>query len=231
MAKRMTDAQWREYVHEQTNGEYECLTEYVNTRTKVRMRHNSDACDHHEYDVAPTYFTQGVRCPKCANARKGKTRQPVTLEEFYERLHAIYPEGEYIVIGEYVNISTVTSVQHSCGHVFNVIPTSLVSTTYRSACRICQHANKIWTHERFEEEMRKAGDGAEEYVPLTRYSGYNSPILLLHKPSGVEWETTPNTFLAGGARYNPHRNPRNSSYHRAAKRALTELGIASLSQT
>jgi glutaredoxin len=190
------------------------------------MRHNSGACDHHEYDVAPTYFTQGVRCPKCANARKGKTRQPVTLEEFYERLHAIYPEGEYIVIGEYVNISTVTSVQHSCGHVFNVIPTSLVSTTYRSACRICQHANKIWTHERFEEEMRKAGDGAEEYVPLTRYSGYNSPILLLHKPSGVEWETTPNTFLAGGARYNPHRNPRNSSYHRAAKRALTELGIA-----
>ena len=93
MAKRMTDAQWREYVHEQTNGEYECLTEYVNTRTKVRMRHSSDACDHHEYDVAPTYFTQGVRCPKCANARKGKTRQPVTLEEFYERLHAIYPEA------------------------------------------------------------------------------------------------------------------------------------------
>ena len=224
MASRMTDEQWRQYVTAQTNGEYESLTPYTNTRTKVRMRHNNEACGNHEYEVAPTYFTQGVRCPKCANARKGKTREPVSLEQFYERLHAIYPEGEYVIVGEYVNISTVVEVRHRCGHVFRVVPSQLVSPTYRTGCKICQRASQVWTHERFLEEMRAAGDGADQYVALTEYTGYNDPILLRHVPSGAEWQTTPNTFLAGGARYDPNRSPRNSSYHREARRILEAMG-------
>ena len=223
MASRMTNEQWQEYVRAQTNGEYVCLSTYTNTRTKVRMRHVSEMCGNHEYDVAPTYFTQGVRCPKCANARKGKTREPVTLEQFYERLHAIYPEGEYAIVGKYVNISTVVEVRHRCGHVFRVVPSQLVSPTYRTGCKICQRASQVWTHERFLEEMRAAGDGADQYVALTEYTGYNDPILLRHVPSGAEWQTTPNTFLAGGARYDPNRSPRNSSHHREARRLLKAM--------
>ena len=224
MASRMTDEQWRQYVTAQTNGEYESLTPYTNTRTKVRMRHNNEACGNHEYEVAPTYFTQGVRCPKCANARKGKTREPVSLEQFYERLHAIYPEGEYVIVGEYVNISTKAEIRHSCGHIFTTQPSKMINATHRTTCKACHHASQVWTHERFEAEMRGAGDGADEYIALTKYTGYNDPILLLHVPTGAEWETTPNTFLAGGARYHPKRSPRNSSYHRAARQALLDLG-------
>ena len=148
----------------------------------------------------------------------------MTLEQFYERLHAIYPEGEYTLVDEYVNISTPIVFRHKCGHEFRISPFHLTSPTYRKGCRSCQHASQVWTHERFEAEMRSAGDGAEEYVALTEYTGYNDPILLLHTPTGAEWETTPNTFLAGGARYHPRRSPRNSSYHRAARYALTDLG-------
>ena len=43
--------------------EYEVLGEYVNNKTKIKMKHNK--CGY-EYLVRPNDFQQGYRCPKCS---------------------------------------------------------------------------------------------------------------------------------------------------------------------
>lgn len=54
-------------VEKLTGGEYSVLGSYFNRSTAVRMRHNSEKCGSHEWNVQPSNFIHnGSRCPKCA---------------------------------------------------------------------------------------------------------------------------------------------------------------------
>lgn len=61
--------QFKDVVFDLVGSEYEVLGEYVNTHTKISMKHNT--CGH-EYLVTPKGFSiQGRRCPSC-NESKGE---------------------------------------------------------------------------------------------------------------------------------------------------------------
>ena len=45
--------------------EYSVLSEYINAKTHIKMRHNSDNCNNNEYEVVPDAFLRGNRCPRC----------------------------------------------------------------------------------------------------------------------------------------------------------------------
>lgn len=45
--------------------EYSVLSEYINAKTHIKMRHNSDNCNNNEYEVMPDAFLRGNRCPRC----------------------------------------------------------------------------------------------------------------------------------------------------------------------
>ena len=45
--------------------EYSVLSDYVNAKTYIKMRHNSDGCSNYVYEVTPDGFLRGNRCPRC----------------------------------------------------------------------------------------------------------------------------------------------------------------------
>ena len=47
--------------------EYTLLSDYINSRTAITVRHNT--CGH-EYEVRASKFTEGSRCPNCSKSKK-----------------------------------------------------------------------------------------------------------------------------------------------------------------
>lgn len=67
--KRKTNKEFIQRVKDQVGNEYTFLEEYINSRTKLKVKHNS--CSK-VYSVKPADFLQGCRCPYCNNS-KGET--------------------------------------------------------------------------------------------------------------------------------------------------------------
>lgn len=63
-------------VYKLVGNEYTFLETYINSATKIKVRHNS--CDF-EYLVRPNDFRKGHRCPKCASSKgEGEIRDYLT---------------------------------------------------------------------------------------------------------------------------------------------------------
>ncbi len=67
-AQRKLNTQFKKEVYDLVGNEYTFLDSYVNTRTKIRVKHNM--CGN-IYKVKPTAFINGSRCPYC-NSPKGE---------------------------------------------------------------------------------------------------------------------------------------------------------------
>ena len=65
---KKTNRQFKREVYDLVDNEYTFLDSYVNTRTKLRVKHNK--CDN-IYRVTPNSFISGSRCPYC-NSPKGE---------------------------------------------------------------------------------------------------------------------------------------------------------------
>ena len=61
---KKTQAEFEEEVKQLGKGEYEVIGNYINNRTKIKIRHK--ICGH-IYDVLPSAFLQGKRCPNCVH--------------------------------------------------------------------------------------------------------------------------------------------------------------------
>lgn len=63
---KKTQEEFEKEVEELGKGEYEVLGKYINTRTKIRIKHKKCGFI---YEVLPNAFLQGKRCPKCAHRK------------------------------------------------------------------------------------------------------------------------------------------------------------------
>lgn len=99
------------------NGEFELLTDYVRSSKKVLVRHNSGACDYHEFEATPNnLISKKSGCPKCANNIKRDTNQ--FQHEVFKAVG-----DEYKVIGNYTSGHEKISMIHViCGHTYEVTP-------------------------------------------------------------------------------------------------------------
>ena len=98
-------------MFELTNGEYVRVGNYVNSKTRMLVKHN--VCKN-EYEVKWNSFQQGSRCPKCSGNDK------LNNEEVDKRMYEL-TNGEYVRIGEYFNAKTRILVKHSlCGNTYEV---------------------------------------------------------------------------------------------------------------
>ena len=61
-----TTKEFKREVVELVGDEYSVLGDYVNSSTKIEMKHRK--CNH-EYKVAPNNFINGSRCPKCRESK------------------------------------------------------------------------------------------------------------------------------------------------------------------
>lgn len=133
---KRTHEQFVSEVRALVGDEYTVLGQYVNTDTKIRMRHNSPKCDHHEYEVRPFKFlAHGQRCghPQCRGERTktawlasgalAKFLTPSkTDEEFRQEVQRLVGT-EYVFLQPYATGKDRMRVRHDvagCGHEYMV---------------------------------------------------------------------------------------------------------------
>lgn len=114
---KLTHDEFVERVKYLTNNEYSVIGKYIDSSTKVKMKHN--ICGH-IYDVKPNKFTSGRRCPNCNGGTK-KTHEKFILE-VNDKVG-----NEYSVLGKYINSKTKVLMKHNeCSHEWEVNPTAFL---------------------------------------------------------------------------------------------------------
>lgn len=186
--KAKTTECFKSEIYDLVQDEYSVLGEYITNKTKIKMKHN--VCGH-EWDVEPSSFLRGARCPKCANNRRRKSHQQF-VKEVYELVG-----DEYEVLGKYINSGTHIKMRHNvCGTEFDMIPNNFLKGNRCNHCGIIQTANKTRkTHDEFISEVFELiGD---EYTVLSEYKGSSKKVKIKHNTCGNIFEITPSGFLNG----------------------------------
>lgn len=113
--RRKTKEQY-EYEMSQINPHLELIGDYINQRTKIRIRNRN--CGH-EWDAsAITPIIKKYNCPICNNRYK-------TTSDFIKEMEVVNPNID--IIGKYKNNSTGILVRcKKCSHEWNPIPNSLL---------------------------------------------------------------------------------------------------------
>lgn len=204
--KAKTTEQFKKEIYERVQDEYTVLGDYKTNKTKIKMRHN--ICNY-EWDVEPSSFLKGTRCPNCSHAKQRKTQ-----EQFEKEIYDLVGD-EYTVIGKYKNTSTKIKMIHNvCGREFEIIPNGFLQGNRCNYCgiKITGMKNKK-SHEVFKDEVFSlVGD---EYSLLSEYENCYNKVLFKHNTCGNEFLMKPNSFLSG------YRCPKCGIESRAFKRTKT----------
>ncbi|MCM3252431.1 hypothetical protein [Priestia aryabhattai] len=169
-------------VYDLVGDEYEIIGEFVDTTTKIEIRHNTCGST---YLGLPKVFIRGNRCPICF----GSPRK--TQEEFEEDIFKLVG-NEYRVIGEYKNTHTKFRMKHNeCSFEYEVTPRNFLKG---HRCPKCFGTPKK-TIDQFKKEIYNlVGD---EYEVIGEYVNTNTKIDMKHNECGNVYPVIPFTFLKG----------------------------------
>ncbi|WCS68315.1 hypothetical protein Goe21_02050 [Bacillus phage vB_BsuM-Goe21] len=180
MVKRLTHDEYVKMIYDIVGDEYTILGEYINIRTKIKVRHN--VCKN-EYMVSPGSFKQGKRCRFC----NGGVRK--TNESFIQKVKNLVGD-EYTVLGTYINNKTPISMIHNkCGHIYDVRP-DLFHNGNR--CPNCSRNRKPTTEE-FYRRIREI-DSDYELEPNQEYINNEIKLKFRHLTCNSIFEMRPQDF-------------------------------------
>lgn len=183
--RKITNEEFLNRVKNEVGEEYTFLEDYINTNTKLLVRHNK--CNY-EYKVSPDKFFHGRRCPKCSN------RYKFTNEE-YCSLIKTKTNKEYSVIGEYINNKTKIEFKHEkCNKTFFMKPNDFQQG---HRCPYCQQKGKRDTDYFITKVNNLVGD---EYTVLGTYINNSTKIKIKHNKCGNIYEVQPKEFINHGRR-------------------------------
>ena len=125
-----TTDEFRQELFDLVGDEYELIGDYINTKTKVTLKHK--ICGK-TYTPNPTDFLYGgYRCSHCYGNIK-KTQEEFEQEVFEQR------GNEYSVIGKYKNMATKIKMKHNkCGWEWDVLPRDFIGK--QSGCPRCSQS-------------------------------------------------------------------------------------------
>ena len=131
---RKTTSDFKNKVLELVGNEYSVLSEYINSKTKIKMKHNK--CGN-EYKVKPETFIQGRRCPYCYGTPKKTTE--VFKKEIFDLVG-----NEYSLLTEYINCKTKIKMKHNkCGNIYEVKPNIFLNGRRCPYCKSSKGEDKI----------------------------------------------------------------------------------------
>lgn len=176
---------WEREVEDIVGNEYTFLSPYVNSRTKMRVRHN--VCGY-EYEVTRKRFKEGSRCAKCRGVWKP------TPDEWREEVYRVHG-NEYEFIDDYVNSKTKIRFKCSgCKEVRNMSPSAFKK--YSIPCSHCRKDKEIKkkTKEWQQEVMNLVNN---EYVFLEPFKLNDGKMLVIHSRCKHIYKVTKSRFLRG----------------------------------
>lgn len=107
-------------------GEYEVINVYKNAKTKIKIKHK--ICNN-EYEVLPSKFLSGDRCPKCRNLG-------LTMEEFNKKYVKLLSNYELL---SFTKITDKLLFLHkNCGNKFNMKGSKFITG---QRCPKCSKSN------------------------------------------------------------------------------------------
>lgn len=185
MGKRFNKEEFQNRINSKHgDGEYFVVGEYINSYTKILVRHNKCGAEWH---VSPKNIMNGSRCFKCY----GKHKKDTNI--FKKEVHKLVGD-EYSVVGEYTNADTkIRLIHNKCSHEFDVIPYNFLKRK-GSRCPMCFGKIKKTTEQFIKEVFHIYGD---EYKILGEYINKNTNILAKHNECGHCWHVNPNNLIRG----------------------------------
>ena len=193
MPRKKTDAEFRKEVFELVGDEYTVLDKYVDSQTKIRMKHNK--CGN-IWLVGPSHFLHKTRCPKC-QAKQAQNQRRRTDAQFKKEVFDLVGD-EYTVIDKYTNTNTALRIRHNkCGYIWSILPYRFLHNGKRCPrCRFKENGVKRRrTNKQFQQRV-KALVG-NEYTVLDKYINSNIKITIRHNKCGYVWKVKPHNFLRG----------------------------------
>jgi len=129
----MTTQNLIDRVYELVQDEYTLLEEYKGYSNKIKIRHNCKKCNNYEYEILPTSFLSGTRCPECDKNRRIKrirnkdiAKKCITNSQLATRLSQEFVFSEFEKVGLHIiEGQTYTSdsqhIKYICENHPNVI--------------------------------------------------------------------------------------------------------------
>lgn len=188
MTKRKTHEEFLTEVEKVTNGDYVLLTNYVNNKTKVKIKHVD--CGK-EWDILPGNFIRlGNRCPSCATTwQKNKVHKK--HEEFVSNVFKLVGD-EYKVISNYEYSKVKLTVMHTaCNNKYEVSPDNFLRG------RRCPYCSATHTKTQKEFEATVYDKFGDDYTVVGRYINKYTTVKIKHNYCGSEVDVFPNNFLKG----------------------------------
>ncbi|QSF43347.1 hypothetical protein [Paenibacillus tianjinensis] len=175
-----------EIVKEMRNNEYEVIGEYINSSTKVLIKHKP--CGY-VYKITPSHFVHsGSECIKC-NKLIPLTEEDV-VNRFVELKLKDYKLGDINLQKKKIVVTHLC-----CGYTWN--PNYYNFFSLRSNCPKC-FGNYKRTHAEFIEEVYQlVGD---EYEVLGKFINLKTKICIKHHKCGMTNDYTPRDFLQRSVR-------------------------------
>ena len=114
--KKKSAEEYKREVLTLTDSEYECIGDYINNKTPVKMYH---AVCRNTFDMKPNKFLSGHRCPICNKMRKKSIME--VRRKVLEQGHDLF------LLSEYTDMKTPATFVHTeCGRTFLMKPADAV---------------------------------------------------------------------------------------------------------
>ena len=199
-------AQYSKEVLNKTNGEFSLIGEYLNSKEKVKIKH--EICGR-TFEIKPTVFLSNKYCSLC---KKEQHTLKVTKsnEQFLKEVYGLVGD-EYEFLDEYKTTATKIRVIHNkCGFIYKVKPNGFLTGSRCLKCSGSLQKNS----EYLAEEVYKITKG--EYSFIGEYERSNIECLFVHNECGHEFMMKPTVFTSTG-----RRCPKCTEVERAKKRTKT----------
>lgn len=187
MTRKKTNEEYMKEILELTQGEYCPVTPYVNSATKLQMKHVTCGT---VWEVRPNNFKTGTRCPKCAQLKKTKT-----TEQFSQEVQEV-TKGALKLVGEYLGCDIPTEVvctKHSL--VISTRPTSILKG--KQVCPKCnaEYLSKCQRkdHRQFTNQLQQKHKG--RIIAVESYINTHTKITFRCTECTHEFKAEPNSVL------------------------------------
>lgn len=208
-------------VRDEVEDEYVVLGTYINSNTKVKMKHS--LCGY-EWDIVPSSFLSGSRCPSCAK-KKGSIKKRKTLDTFKKEMYELVQNEYKVKEGEvYVNNSSPIIVIHNaCEHEYSVRPSNFLNGRRCPACSKKARGEKTRKNvDEFKQQVLEYGNQEYELTKNAVYINTDTPIEMQHIICGHVWNPYPAAFIRGSRC--PNCNGGIKRTHDEFKQAVKEKG-------
>lgn len=208
MSKKLTTEDIKERIFKLVGDEYKLLSEYVNARTKIRVKHVVCDCI---FEATWSNFQQGSRCPKCAGNYRYKDSE-------INKLVAEMTNGEYTKLSEYKNANTKFRMRHeTCNFEYMVSWNKFLQGRRCPKCANLTRKNKLtFTNEDIVKAMFELV--GNEYTKMDdTYINAQTKFSIRHNKCNCVYEVSWGNFQKG------HRCPKCAGRYRYTDSEISEL--------